>query len=85
LQAIEQQAPPVLRRLTRAWLSAFTGLTYYRIVVLLLAALLTLGSHTVLNVLRAIAALSVGHACSYHRVFSRSPWSMWGLGRCLTQ
>ena len=31
------------------------------------------------------AALNVGHASSYHRVFSRSPWSMWRLGRCLAR
>jgi hypothetical protein len=85
LQTIEQQAPPVLRRLTQALRSAFTRPTYYRIVVLLLAALLTVGSHTILNVLRTAAALNIGHASSYHRVFSRSPWSMWRLGRCLAQ
>ena len=38
LQAIEQVAPSILRRPTQAWRSAFTRLTYYRIVVLLLAA-----------------------------------------------
>jgi hypothetical protein len=52
-------------------------------VVLLLAAILTLGSHTILNVLRTVAALNLDHASSYHRVFLRSPWSMWRLGRCL--
>jgi DDE superfamily endonuclease len=83
LQAIERQAPSVLRRLAQAWCSAFTRPTYYRIMVLLLAALLTVGSHTILNVLRTITALKLGHASSYHRVFSRSPWSMWRLGRRL--
>jgi hypothetical protein len=82
-QAIEQKAPPVLRRLAQALSSAFTRPTYYRIVVLLLAALLTLGTHTILNMLRTVAALNVGHASSFHRVFSRSPWSMWRLGRRL--
>ena len=82
-QAIEQKAPAVLRRLAQALGSAFTRPTYYRIVVLLLAALLTLGTHTILNMLRTVAALNVGHASSFHRVFSRSPWSMWRLGRCL--
>jgi hypothetical protein len=83
LEAIEQQAPPVLRRLAQALCSAFTRPTYYRIALLLLATILTLGSHTILNVLRTVAALNVGHASSYHRVFLRSPWSMWRLGRCL--
>jgi DDE superfamily endonuclease len=85
LQAIEQQAPTALRRLAQGWCSVFTRPTYHRIVVLLLAALLTLGTHTILNLLRSIAALNVGHASSYHRIFSRSPWSMWRLARCLTR
>jgi hypothetical protein len=82
-QAIEQKAPAVLRRLAQALGSAFTRPTYYRMVVLLLAALLTLGTHTILNMLRTVAALNDGHASSFHRVFSRSPWSIWRLGRCL--
>jgi hypothetical protein len=82
-QAIEQKAPSPVRRLAQALCSAFTRPTYYRIVVLLLAALLTLGTHTILNMLRTVAALNVGHVSSFHRVFSRSPWSTWRLGRSL--
>jgi hypothetical protein len=37
-RTIEQKAPSVLRRLAQALCSAFTRPTYYRIVVLLLAA-----------------------------------------------
>jgi hypothetical protein len=65
--------------------SAFSRPTYQRIVVLLLAALLTLGTHTISNMLRTVAALDVGHVSSFHRVFSRSPWSMLRLGRSLAQ
>jgi DDE superfamily endonuclease len=85
IQAIEQKAPSALRRVAQVLGSAFTRPTYYRIVVLLLAAILTVGTHTVLNMLRTVSALNVGHASSFHRVFSRSPWSMWRLGRCLAR
>ena len=83
MQAIEQKAPSALRRLAQALCSAFTRPTYYRVVILLMAALLTVGTHTVLNVLRTVSALDVGHASSFHRVFARSRWSTWRLGRCL--
>ena len=83
MRAIEQQAPPVLKRAAQALCSAFTRPTYDRFVILLLAAIVTVGSHTILNLLRTVAALNVGHASSYHRIFSRSPWSTWRLGRSL--
>lgn len=82
-QAIEQKAPSPVRRVAQAMSSAFSRPTYYRIVVLLLAAFLTLGTHTILNRLRTVSALNVGHASSFQRVFSCSSWSMWRLGRCL--
>jgi hypothetical protein len=67
----------------QSWRSVFSRPTYEHFVVLLLAALLTIGNHTVLNMLRTVAVLDVGAASSFHRVFSRAPWSMWKLGRCL--
>jgi hypothetical protein len=75
----------VLQRLTWSWRLAFSRPTYFRVVILLLAALLTLGNHTILNALRTVAALNVGHTSSYHRAFSRSPWSIWRLGYCVTR
>ena len=83
VQAVEQKAPSALRHVAQVLGSAFTRPTYYRIVVLLLAAILTVGTHTILNMLRTVSALNIGHASSFHRVFSRSPWSMWRLGRRL--
>jgi uncharacterized protein (UPF0548 family) len=85
LRALEQEAPPTFKRLAQVLCSAFTNPTSNRIVALLLAAILTLGSHTILNMLRTIAALDLGHASSYHRIFSRSPWSIWRLGRSLAR
>lgn len=77
---------PVLRvagHLLQAFHAAFTRPTYERFVVLLLAAIVTTGCRTVLNLLRTVAALAPGHPCSYHRVFSRRRCSLWRLGRAL--
>ncbi len=64
---------------------AFTRPTYRRFVLLAVAAILTLGGHTICNLLRCLGALAPGHPSSYHRVFSRSPWSCWHLARRFTR
>src|SRR5262249_42924029 len=69
--------------LLQAFRAAFTRPTYERFVVLLLAAILTTGCRTVLNLLRTVGPLAPGHPCSYHRVFSRRRCSLWRLGRAL--
>jgi hypothetical protein len=69
--------------LLQAFRAAFTRPTYERFVVLLLAAILTTGCRTVLNLLRTVDALAPGHPSSYHRVFSRRRCSLWHLGRAL--
>ena len=71
--------------LLQAFRAAFTRPTYERFVVLLLAAILTTGCRTVLNLLRTVGALAPGHPCSYHRVFSRRRCSLWRLGRALAE
>lgn len=85
LQRIEAQAPTLLRRFLQFLGGAFTRPTYLRFVVLVLAALLTVGSHTVLNILRTAGDLAPGAPSSYHRVFSRNRWSSWQLARRLTE
>jgi len=79
--------PTALRRITDALLqtfaAAFTRPTYERFVVLLLAAILTTGCRTILNLLRTLDTLAPGHASSYHRVFSRRRCSLWRLGHAL--
>jgi len=85
LRQIERQAPSAVRLLLEALGDTFTRPTYHRFAVLLLAALLCTGNHTILNMLRTVGLLAAGHPSSYHRVFSRSPWSTWGLARRLTQ
>jgi hypothetical protein len=71
--------------LLQAFHAAFTPPTYPRFVILLLAAIVTTGCRTVLNLLRTVAALAPGHPCSYHRVVSRRRCSLWRLGRALAQ
>jgi hypothetical protein len=85
LRQLERQAPSALRLFVQALGDVFTQPTYHRFVVLLLAALLTTGNRTILNVLRIAGLMAAGHPSSYHRVFSRSPWSTWRLARWLTQ
>jgi hypothetical protein len=53
----------------------FTRPTWRRCQLLLFAAILTTGRHTVANLLRAVAALAPGHPSSYQRVLSQARWS----------
>src|SRR5438270_10359132 len=56
---------------------------FLRFAILLVASILTVGSHTVANVLRTVGLLAPGDPSSYHRFFSCRRWSLLGLGRCL--
>jgi hypothetical protein len=64
---------------------AFYHPTYQRVLVLLLAAVLTTGRRTVSNLLRTAAGLARGDASSFHRVLSRRRWSTLALARILTR
>ena len=83
LRRIETQAPSALREFLRALGATFTRPTYYRVVVLLLAGMLTVGSHSIVSLLRTVGELAPGAPSSYHRVFSRGHWSTWGLAHAL--
>jgi DDE superfamily endonuclease len=83
LRRLEAQAPSALRSCCQAFAEVFTRPTYYRFFVLLLAAVLTTGNHTVLNVLRTLGSLVPGASSSYRRVFSKRRWSLWRLARIL--
>ena len=80
-----QQLPKQARALFDPLAPAFTRPTYRRFALLAVAAILTLGGHTICNLLRCLGALAPGHPSSYHRVFSRSPWSCWHLARRFTR
>lgn len=81
LDQIHQQLPQQVRTIFEPLEPAFSRPTYRRFVVLALAAILTLGGHTIANLLRCLGALAPGHQSSYHRVFSRDRWSSWTLAR----
>jgi hypothetical protein len=60
---------------------ALTRPTYHRLVLLALAAILTVGGRTVANLLRYLGALAPGHSSSYHRLLSHRRWPSRGLAR----
>src|SRR5215467_4837249 len=60
---------------------ALTRPTYHRLVLLALAAILTVGARTITNLLRTLGALAPGHPSSYHRVLSHRRWSTRRLAR----
>jgi len=50
---------------------------------LLVGAVLTKGRRTITAILWTMRGLVPGHMTSYHRVFSRAPWSLFPLGQVL--
>ena len=63
------------------WRQALTRPTYRRLVLLALAAILTIGGRTIANLLRTLGALAPGHSSSYHRALSHRRWSTRRLAR----
>jgi DDE superfamily endonuclease len=82
---VHQQLPEPVHTLFDPLEPAFSRPTHHRFLLLAVAAILTLGGHTVCNLLRCLGALAPGHPSSYHRVFSRSPWNCWDLARRFSQ
>ncbi|MBV8314318.1 MAG: transposase [Planctomycetaceae bacterium] len=79
-----RQLPKQARAFFDPLAPAFTRPTYHRFVLLAVAARLTLGVHTVGNLLPCVGALAPGHPSSSHRIFSRGPWRSWELARRFT-
>src|SRR6516164_93145 len=79
LSHLYDRLPPAARAVLDPLRPAFTRPTFVRVVVLILAAVLTVGRHTVRNLLRTLGALLPGHTSSYHRVFSQRRWGTWRL------
>lgn len=73
---LPEEALPLLA----AFAPHFTRPTHRRFTLLLVAAVLTQGRHTVANLLRTLGRLAPGHGTTYQRVLSRAPWSglQWG-------
>lgn len=84
LRQLHGQLPRPARLLCESLAHAFTTATALRFALLLVAALLTVGRHTVANLLRTLGPLVPGDSSSYRRVFSQRRWSSWHLARLLT-
>ena len=77
--SLPKAAEPLLARFS----VAFSRPTFQRLVLLAVGATVAMGRRTVTAILWTVRTLTAGHASSYHRVFSRAPWSCWTLGRVL--
>jgi hypothetical protein len=84
LRQLHDRLPRPARALFDTLGRAFHGATTLRFALLLSAALLTVGRHTVANLLRTLGPLVPGDSSSYRRVFSQRRWSSWRLARLLT-
>src|SRR5262245_48535550 len=83
LRQLHDQLPRSARTLLDTLGRAFASTTALRFTLLLAAALLTVGRHTVANLLRTLGPLVPGDGSSYRRLFSRRRWSSWRLARLL--
>jgi hypothetical protein len=84
LQGLHDQLPRSARLLFDTLADAFHRATALRFGLLLAAALLTVGRHTIANLVRTLGPLVPGDPSSYRRVFSQRRWSGWRLARLLT-
>jgi hypothetical protein len=76
---LPRAAQPILA----AFSVAFTDATFQRVLLLILAALLTRGRHTITALLRTLGPLAQGHFSDFHRVLSRAAWRPLRLSRIL--
>ena len=81
LKRICGQLPRPVHTVFEPLAPALTRPTHRRLVLLALAATLTVGGRTIANLLRALGALAPGHSSSYHRVLSHRRWSTRRLAR----
>jgi hypothetical protein len=77
--------PKAARSIIHEFAPAFSRRTFTRFVVVLFAAILTTGQHTVANVLRTLGKRVPGHLSSYQRLFSCRRWSSWRLAQGLAR
>jgi len=83
LRHAQARLPRLARDLFGTLGRAFTAPTALRFALLLGAALLTVGRHTVANLLRTLGPLAPGDASGYRRLFSQRRWSSWRLAQLL--
>jgi len=77
--------PSAARSILMSFSVAFTQPTFGRVLLLVVGAILTMRSRTVTGILWTLRGVVPGHPSTYHRIFSRASWSLWPLGKVLTQ
>ena len=77
--------PQGVRCVFHEWSCEFSETVWPRFRVLVLAAIVCVGRHTICRLLRIAGALAEGHWSSYHRVLSKRRWSSWSLARVLAE
>jgi DDE superfamily endonuclease len=75
--------PLLVAQLLQLFEPAFYRPTFQRVSLLLVAAILSRGRRTIAAMLWVVRPLARGHSSDYHRIFSRSPWSQWLVGKVL--
>src|SRR5258708_7826997 len=75
--------PDSVRSFFAIFSPTFTKPTLLRFTLIAVAAILTLGSRTIANLLRTLGCLAPGDSSAYRRVFSKRRWSLWRLSRAL--
>lgn len=75
--------PESFQTLIQTFASGFTRPSFRRFVWLTVAAILTLGTHTVSNLCRTLEVFQDGHLTSFLRLFSKRRWQPWKLARIL--
>ena len=81
LKRLGDQLPGPVHAVFEPLETALTRPTHRRLVLLALAAILTLGGRTIANLLRTLGALAPGHPSSYHRALSHRRWPTHRLAR----
>ena len=81
LKQLGRQLPKPVPTVFAPLAPALTRPTYHRLVLLALAAILTVGGRTLTQLLRCLGAWAPGHASSYHRVLSHRRWPSRRLAR----
>lgn len=75
--------PGFITRVSNNFIPAFTTPTYNRFLILLLAAILTIGRKTISNLLRTVGNHAEGHWSSFNRFLSAAKWNEWKLSKIL--
>ena len=75
--------PKGFQDLVQCFRSEFTRPSFNRFTWLLMAGILTLGSHTVSNLCRTLETFQNGHLSTFLRFFSKRRWKPWSLSRIL--